>query len=110
MFYIKIADIHVGIVNKYKYVRSGSEEAKQPAKYDKILYETMVSVDVAGQLIVIKTHNGMAMAAGAAIDSMGWNEIVGTIAGDDTVFVAIRTVEAVEEIAKRFISAMAWGR
>jgi len=96
--------------NKYKYVRSGSEEAKQSVKYDKILSETMVSVDVAGQIIVIKTHNGMAMAAAAAIDSLGWSEIVGTIAGDDTLFVAVRTAEAGSVIAEKFASVMSWGR
>ncbi len=96
--------------NKYRYVRSGSDESKQYVKYDNILLETMVSVDVAGHLIVIRTHNGMAMAAGAAIDAMGWNEIVGSIAGDDTVFVAVRTEEGVRNIADRLMSLIAWGR
>ena len=96
--------------NRYRYVKSGSEESKQSVKYDNILYETMVSVDVAGHLIVIKTHNGMAMAAGAAIDAMGWNEIVGSIAGDDTVFVAVRTEEGVRYIYEKLNSVLSWGR
>ena len=96
--------------NRYRYVKSGSEESKQSVKYDNILFETMVSVDVAGHLIVIKTHNGMAMAAGAAIDAMGWNEIVGSIAGDDTVFVAVRTEEGVRYICEKLNSVLSWGR
>lgn len=96
--------------NRYKYVRSTGEEAKQSVKFDKILSETMVGVDIAGQIIVIKTHNGMAMAAGAAIDSLGWNDIVGTIAGDDTVFVAVRTAQAVSGIAEKFVAAMSRGK
>ena len=96
--------------NKYRYVRSGSEEAKMSVKYDNILYETMVSVDVAGHLVVIKTHNGMAMAAGAAIDAMGWSEVVGTIAGDDTVFVAVRSEEGVKNVFERLNSVISWGR
>lgn len=96
--------------NRYRYVKSGSEESKQSVKYDNILFETMVSVDVAGHLIVIKTHNGMAMAAGAAIDAMGWNEIVGSIAGDDTVFVAVRTEEGVRYIYEKLNSVLSWGR
>ena len=96
--------------NRYRYVKSGSEESKQSVKYDNILFETMLSVDVAGHLIVIKTHNGMAMAAGAAIDAMGWNEIVGSIAGDDTVFVAVRTEEGVRYIYEKLNSVLSWGR
>ena len=96
--------------NRYRYVKSGSEESKQSVKYDNILYETMVSVDVAGHIVVIKTHNGMAMAAGAAIDAMGWSEIVGSIAGDDTVFVAVRTEEGVKYVYDKLMSVISWGR
>ena len=50
-------------------------------------------MDMAQNILVIKTVSGMAMAVAAALDAMEWNEIVGTIAGDDTIMCAIRTVE-----------------
>ena len=52
-----------------------------------------VSIDMAQNILVIKTVSGMASAVCAAIDSMRLNEIVGSIAGDDTIMCAIRTVD-----------------
>ena len=50
-------------------------------------------MDMAQNILVVKTISGMAMAVAAAIDAMNWNEVVGCIAGDDTIMCAIRTVE-----------------
>ena len=48
---------------------------------------------MAQNILVIKTVSGMAMAVAAALDAMQWNEIVGCIAGDDTIMCAIRTLD-----------------
>ena len=53
-------------------------------------------------MIVLKTLAGMAQAAAAAIDALGWNEIVGSIAGDDTIFIVMRTPEKAEEYTQNF--------
>ena len=58
-----------------------------------MLRDGFVSMDMAQNLLVIKTVAGMAMAGAAAVDAMKWNEVVGCIAGDDTIMCAIRTVE-----------------
>ena len=50
-------------------------------------------MDCAQNILVIKTVSGMAMAVAAALDKIDWKEIVGCIAGDDTVMCAIRTLE-----------------
>ena len=50
-------------------------------------------MDMAQNMLVIKTVSGMAMAVGAALDSLHFGEIVGCIAGDDTVMCAVRTVD-----------------
>ena len=92
--------------DKYRYVQSVISESKKDAKYDNILIQTMLSVDIAGHLIVIKTYDGMARAACAAIDSMGWREIVGSIAGDDTIFVAVRSEDAARTIARKLCMIM----
>ena len=52
-----------------------------------------VSMDMAQNILVIKTVSGMAMAVAAALDAMKWNEIVGCIAGDDTIMCAVRSVD-----------------
>lgn len=69
--------------------------------YKRVLKESVVSVDVAMNLLVIKTQPGMAMAVAAAVDSLKYQEIVGTIAGDDTVMVAIKTVQDALLVQKR---------
>lgn len=78
----------------YKYVVSTQESHSHSAKYLNILKETVTSVDHAGNIVVVKTYAGMAQAAAAALDSMGWTEIIGSIAGDDTVMLVLRSVEA----------------
>ena len=52
-----------------------------------------MSLHMAQNILVIKTVSGMAMAVAVAVDAMKWNEVVGCIAGDDTIMCAIRTVE-----------------
>ena len=70
-------------------------------KYVRILGEAFVSMDMAQNILVVKTVSGMAMAAAAALDSMQMSEIVGCIAGDDTIMVAIRSVEDTVAVMER---------
>ena len=73
-------------------------------KYIRILRDCFVSMDMAQNILVIKTVAGMASAVCAALDAMKWNEIVGSIAGDDTIMRAIRsvddTVKVMDKISK----------
>ena len=59
-------------------------------KFIRVLREAYVSMDMAQNILVIKTAPGMAMAVCAALDALEWNEIVGSIAGDDTIFIVIK--------------------
>lgn len=70
-------------------------------KYIDILKHSFVSMDMAQNILVIKTASGTAMALATALDSLHWDEIVGTIAGDDTVMCAIRTVEDTKKLMKK---------
>ena len=62
-------------------------------KYIRILKDGYVSMDMAQNILVIKTVSGMAMAVAAAIDAMHWSEVAGCIAGDDTIMCAVRSVD-----------------
>ena len=55
-------------------------------------------MDMAQNILVIKTVSGMAMAVATALDNIGWKEIVGCIAGDDTIMCAIRTMEDAQTV------------
>lgn len=70
-------------------------------RYAGVLQDGVVSLDQAGNLLVIKTVSGMAMAVAAAVDAMHLDGIVGSIAGDDTVMCAIRAEDMVEPIRKK---------
>ena len=62
-------------------------------KYIRVLKDGFASMDMAQNILVIRTVSGMAMAVATAIDSLQFPEVVGTIAGDDTIMCAIRTTE-----------------
>ncbi len=62
-------------------------------KYIRILRDGYISMDMAQNILVIKTVSGMAMAVAAALDAMQFHEIVGCIAGDDTIMCAVRSVD-----------------
>jgi len=71
-----------------------------------ILREGHVSIDYANNILVIKTLPGMAQAVASAIDSLGWPEIVGTIAGDDTIMIVTRAERIAEEMQERITSLL----
>lgn len=62
-------------------------------KYIRIFRDCYVSMDMAQNILVIKTVSGMAMAVAAALDEIHFHEIVGCIAGDDTIMCAVRSVD-----------------
>ena len=70
-------------------------------KYIRVLRDGFISMDMAQNILVIKTVSGMAMAVAAALDAMDCNEIVGSIAGDDTIMCAVRTVDDTVALMKR---------
>ena len=70
-----------------------TEEQNLSEKYVRVLRDGYVSMDQAQNILVVKTVSGMAMAVAAALDAMNFPEIVGCIAGDDTIMAAVRTTE-----------------
>jgi transcriptional regulator of arginine metabolism len=83
----------------YKYRAGKSAEAtSNGAKFSAILHQTVSHVAFANNLIVVKTHSGMGSAAGAAVDSMEMSNVVGTLAGDDTLLIIATDVDAAKEI------------
>jgi transcriptional regulator of arginine metabolism len=81
---------------KYTFISENSGGASD--KYVRILHDGLISMEPAGNLLVLKTVSGMAMAVAAAIDAMHFAEVVGCIAGDDTIMVAVRTVEETRQL------------
>lgn len=81
-----------GKSGKQHYVVMQSQEGFSE-KYIRILRDGFLSMDMAQNILVIRTVSGMAMAVGAALDAIHFHEIVGCIAGDDTIMCAVRSVD-----------------
>ena len=88
-----------------KYAIDSDQSHTLDEKYRRVLHDGFVSIDMAQNILVIKTVSGMAMAVAAAVDSLKFDEIVGTIAGDDTIMMAVRTTEDTKTLMER-IKAM----
>lgn len=76
---------------EYRYTVTKTESDELVSKYRSIFIHSVVSADFAGNMLVIRCYTGMANAACAAFDSMHWDGLVGTLAGDDTIFALCRT-------------------
>ena len=83
---------------KQKYALLNGVQHQMSEKYVGILREAFVSMDSAQNILVIKTVSGMAMALATALDNINWKEILGCVAGDDTVMCVIRTQEDTEAV------------
>ena len=88
-------------IGKQKYVALNDTTDDLSEKYVRVLKDGYVSMDMAQNILVIKTVSGMAGAVCASIDAMNIHEIVGSIAGDDTIMCAIRTTEDTVQIMKK---------
>lgn len=87
---------------KQKYAILRQEDSRHlEDKYIRVLKDGFSSMDMAQNILVVKTVSGMAMAVAAAIDAMRFQEIVGSIAGDDTIMMAVRTVDDTEKLMGR---------
>ena len=75
---------------KQKYVATAKESYFVTERLNRVFRDGIVSIDYAQNIVVIKTLVGMAMAVAAALDSMENSEIMGTIAGDDTIFCVVK--------------------
>ena len=70
-------------------------------KYMRVLKDGYLSMDIAQNMIVVKTVSGMAMAVAAAIDEMKWKEVVGCIAGDNTIMIVCREIDSALELMEK---------
>ena len=87
---------------RQKYVYTTADPEVMHDKYVSVIKAGYVSMDVAGNLLVIRTVSGMAMAVAAAIDALDMPEIIGCIAGDDTIFVAMKSDEIAIELMEKY--------
>ncbi len=87
---------------KYRYSVMNTDTGNMNDRLLVIIKEAFVSSDYANNILVIKTRPGMAQAVAATIDGLGWSDIVGTIAGDDTIMIVCRAEKIAEDLMEKF--------
>ena len=92
---------------RQKYVALSENKEDMTEKYVRVFRDGFVSMDMAQNILVIKTVSGMAMAAAAAIDSMNIEHVLGCIAGDDTIMCVVKSVTYVDNVVKELSTLLA---
>lgn len=82
---------------RYKYSTGSETATDMSSKFHSLFTDSALSVDSAMNMLVIKCMSGMAQAVCASMDAMPWKDFVGTLAGEDTIFVVCRTEAAARE-------------
>ena len=90
-----------GSDGKYRYSIINQNKNDMLEKLSSILINTVISVEKIDKIVVVKTISGSASAAAEAIDRLELGEIAGTIAGDNTIFILVRTLEKAQELVER---------
>lgn len=85
---------------KYKYVVNDKDDFAYSDKLIRIFAESIVSVDYSHNIIVLKTISGSAKVASEAVDLMNWPEILGSVAGDNTILLVVKNLEDVQAVIK----------
>ena len=91
---------------KYKYATGDQADNNLTDGFIRMLAESLLSVSSANNLIVVKTLSGSANVAAEALDSMHWPEVLGTLAGDNTVLMIIRSNEETITVTSRIREMM----
>ena len=91
---------------KYKYATGDQADNNLTDRFIRMLAESLLSVSSANNLIVVKTLSGSANVAAEALDSMHWPEVLGTLAGDNTVLLIIRSYEETITVTSRIREMM----
>ncbi|WP_407268329.1 transcriptional regulator AhrC/ArgR [Radiobacillus sp. PE A8.2] len=105
-----IKELHLvkvpAIDGNYKYSLPADQRFNPLEKLNRLMIDAFVKVDTAGYFIVVKTLPGNANAVGALIDHLDWNEILGTICGDDTILIICRTEKDTELIKEQLLEML----
>ena len=92
----------LGKDGKYRYSTGGRNALDKTSGFESLFASSVEEVDSAENIVVIKTLTGMAQAVCMSLDNIDFENIVGTIAGDDTIFVLCRNLKATEEMLNKF--------
>ncbi len=101
--------IKTSVAGEYKYVapQEMNKSTHTQGRFETIFKESVLNVDFAGNTVLVKCYTGMANAACEVFDSMIWNDVVGTLSGDDTFLVLMKSQQAAEKITQQIAKYIA---
>ncbi len=98
--------IKIPYKNKFfRYASPGAGEStvhRSEERLKRLFQDSVVGLDLSENLIIIRTHPGGAQAVASALDQAGWQEIIGTVGGDDTILVVVKPKQVAAAVLKRF--------
>ncbi len=83
---------------RYRYSKYRDDSVPVNERMMNVFREAVTHIDYAGNIVVVKTLSGMAHAAAVTVDLTEWSEIVGCLAGDDTIFILVKTEQTAMEL------------
>ena len=89
---------------RMRYIALRKNENEADGKYVRTLKDAVIEVETAENLVVVKTESGMAMASAAALDELSIHGIIGSIAGDNTIFLATKSGDDAEKVRESILS------
>lgn len=90
----------------YKYSLPSDQKYNSLEKLQKLLVDAFIKINNAGHLVILKTIPGNANAVGNLIDQLEWDQVLGTVCGDDTCLIIADTPENAEDIKDKFINML----
>lgn len=105
---IKVADGQGGY--RYQEQDTHARGGHSASRFETIFRESVLKVDYAGNMVLVRCYSGMANAACEMFDAMPWENVVGTLSGDDTFFVLMRSEAAAKAITEQLQGYVAQGR
>ena len=105
-----IRDLHLfkvaGIEKKYRYAYINDGESEISPKMMSLFRDCVVGVSAAQNLVVVKTLTGNGANAGAVVDKLNYDEVVGSVAGDDTLLVVCKDIDAASAVVEKITAFM----
>ncbi len=90
---------------EYKYIQPGVKKENNIPVLNSALTESVTRIEAAGNIVVVKTYPGMANALAVCVDSLEKPHIVGSVAGDDTILLVVRSEEVAKEVTRELKEA-----
>lgn len=91
----------VTVDGSYKYIIPSIRKDNNAPVMNSVITDAVFSVEAAGNIVVVKTHSGMANAVAVCVDALNHNDIVGSVAGDDTIILVVRTNDIAMKMENR---------